>query len=187
MLKGDNKINNFSRRILYFLTLTIIIIIGGFLFNNQSRFILNAVCIYSAYWVAFYYEKKGVIKTTRLVKTLLVLVILLHLVGGQYLNLYETSPYFDKVLHLVGSFTIALFIYQVLLSLVGVHLSSRLLVFILISSVVIASGVFIEILEFAIDMLFKSANQKSLADTNFDMISNIIGSSLAGLSVIRKK
>lgn len=160
------------------------ILILGFIVSKQYRFINNAVSIYIGYLLIFYCEKRGIIKTSKLVKSLFVLVIVLHLAFGQYLKLYETSLYFDKGLHLLGTFTISLFIYQALVSLVGVNFSSRLLVFIFISSVGITAGVLLEMFEFALDIMFKSYNQKGLNDTNFDMIFNIFGACLAGLSAI---
>jgi len=185
--KEDHKIKNFSRFILYLLTLIIIILIFGFIANNQYNFILNAVCIYIAYVMIYYIEKRGIIKITRFVKSLLVLVIILHLAFGQYFNLYVTNSYFDKGLHLIGTFAISLFIYQVLVKLVEGQLRSRLFVFIFISSVGITSGVLLEILEFMLDLILNTDNQKSLNDTNLDIIFNIIGASLAGFTVVKTK
>lgn len=171
--------NIFSKLLLYLFTILIIIIAIGFIANKQYRYIYNTVFIYLAYVLIIYYEKKEIINISNVSKSLIVFVSFLHLAFGQYFNLYKTSRYFDKSLHLIGGFTISLFIYQVLVSMLGDYLSSRLLVFILISSIGITSGVFLEILEFVLDILFKTSNQKGLVDTNLDLIFNAWGSSIA--------
>lgn len=47
-------------------------------------------------------------------------------------------------------------------------------------------GVIFEILEFILDIFYKSTNQKSLYDTNLDLIFNFLGSFLAGIYVLLK-
>lgn len=180
------KSNRFSKFLLLFFTIIIGILVIGFIINEKYRFIYNAVFIYIAYLLIILYVKKEVISITNFVKSLLILVAILHLAFGQYLNFYKTSIYFDKILHLIGTFTISLFIYQVLVSLVGEQLGSRFLVFILISSIGITFGVFLEILEFAIDIIFNASNQYGLVDTNVDLIFNVFGASFAGYIVAIK-
>ncbi len=173
--------------LLYLFTIAIIILSISFIFHRQFAFFINAVLVYIGYLIFYYFEKKGSINTTLLVNGSLVFLIILHLVFGQYLELYKTSLYFDKGLHVIGSFIICLFIYQVLISLVGNDLSNKVLVFILISSVGITLGVLLEILEFILDILFKANNQKGLLDTNLDLLLNAGGAFLAGLIIVMKK
>ncbi len=173
-----------SKLLLYFLTIVIIMVIIGFIVNKQYSFIYNIVFIYIAYVLIFYCEKKGVIEVTNLVNFLIVLTIILHLVVGQYLNFYETNTYFDKGLHLIGIFSVSLFAYQVLVSLVGRQPSSRLIAFVFVSSIGITIGTFWEILEFTIDAIFNTSSQKGLIDTDLDLIFNVLGANLASLSIV---
>ncbi|MBS4539347.1 hypothetical protein GOQ27_12800 [Clostridium sp. D2Q-11] len=133
-----------------------------------------------------YFERKEKIDISNLVKLLIALVLILHLAIGQYFKLYETSIYFDKILHVIGTFTISLFSYQVLRSLWGSDLNSKILVFILISSIGITTGVLLEIFEFSLDMIFNTTNQHGLLDTNLDLIFNIVGAILAAFIVSNK-
>lgn len=173
----------FSKLLLYVFTFLVIILIIGFITNKQYRYIYNAVFIYLAYALIIYYEKKEIISISNSVKLLIILVSILHLALGQYFELYRTSIYLDKILHLIGTFSICLFVYQILASLFGNYLNSRFLVFVLISSVGITSGVLLEILEFVLDIIFNTSNQHGLIDTNLDLIFNILGSSLAAYIV----
>ncbi len=177
------KNHRYSKLLLYVFTILIVILIIGFIANKQYRYIYNAVFIYLAYTLIVYYEKKEIISISNLVKLLIVFVSILHLALGQYYELYRTNTYFDKMLHVIGAFSICLFVYQVLVSLFESYLNSRFLVFILISSVGITSGVLLEILEFVIDIIFNTSNQHGLIDTNLDLIFNILGSSIAAYSV----
>lgn len=178
------KTNKMSRFLLITLTVLIITVIFGFIINKQHGFIYNGILIYIAYLLGFYYEEKGVIKTTTSAKALLILVIILHLVGGQYLNLYNKSSYFDKGLHLVGTFAVSILTYQVLASLFGYQLKSKVMIFLFVSSLGITSGTLFEIFEFSLDIIFNGNNQKGLVDTNVDMIFNVIGATIAGLIVL---
>lgn len=180
------KNSKFSEILSIFFTLIIITIIIGFIINKQYRFIYNAVFIYIAYVGIVHYEKKDVISVTNSIKCLIVFVATMHLVFGQYLGLYKNSMYFDKGLHLVGTFMISLLLYKVLMSLFEEQLNSRFIVFILISSIGITSGVFLEILEFTLDTIFNTSNQHGLVDINFDLIFNVIGASFAGFIVAIK-
>lgn len=177
----------FSTQLLFVLTVIISILIIGFIHKNQYEFIINAIVIYSVCICVLYCEKKGFIIISKLVKSLAFVVIFLHLAGGQYLELYETNGYFDKGLHLIGSFAFALFMYQAVAALAGVEFYSKILVFTIISSLGISLGVLLEILEFSLDVILKSNHQKGLSDTNLDMIFNIIGASLAGLSKMKSE
>lgn len=176
---------NFSKLILYLLSILCIVVIIAFITNNQSRFIYNVVGIYIVYIVVYYYEMKNIIKTTKLVKILSLLVIFLHLVFGQYLNLYVMNTYFDKVLHVVGTFTIALFIYQAFVISAGIKFRARILQVTIIISFGIAFGALFELLEFFLDIIFKTNHQKDLLDTNIDMLANLIGAIFAGVSLRR--
>ncbi len=180
------KVYKSSRLLLYLFTTLLMSVVIGFMANKQYRYIYNAIPLYLSYLLIVYYEEKEIISITNLTKFLIILVSILHLAFGQYFNLYEISRYFDKGLHLIGGFTVSLFLYQVLVSILGNYLNSRLLIFILISSVGITAGVFLEISEFVLDILFKASNQKSLIDTNLDLIFNVFGSSIVAFRVSRK-
>lgn len=172
-----------SSYMFYLFTLIIILLIVGFILSKQYQFIYNSVFAYLAYLTIPFYEKRNVIKISQMVKCLLLFLIVLHIAFGQYFGFYVSNSYFDKGLHLFGTFAISLFAYQALTSFLHITIKSKLFIFTLICSLGISLGVFLELFEFVLDILFKSNNQKGLNDTNLDMIFNVIGAIIAGLSV----
>lgn len=176
-----------AKLFLYILTTAIGFLIAGFLLKKYYNFIFSALCLYIAYLFMYYYKTKGVIKITDLVNGLLVMTIVLHVAVGQYFELYDSNLQFDKGLHMFGTYTITLFTYQILNSFFKNYLSNKLLIFILICSVSITAGVFLEIIEFLLDIMFHSNNQKGLMDTDIDLIANILGALAAGFAVIKKQ
>lgn len=101
---------------------------------------------------------------------------------GYYLDKFILSPRFDRYLHAFASFAYALLIYCTLAALLGGNIS-RIFGAILTGALGMAAGVLVEIAEFAADTRGKSAvnHQKSLRDTDFDLIFNTIGSVCAAV------
>ncbi len=112
----------------------------------------------------------------------------MHLLFGQYYDLYKTSSVFDKALHLFGAFGISLFLYELLISLIyPVSISdSILLIFILIVSIGVTIGTLFEIMEFILDKIFDTNNQKGLKDTNLDLIFNVLGATIAAYRMSKR-
>lgn len=107
------------------------------------------------------------------------LTILGHTFIGEYYTVYRKSKTYDRYLHLVGSFVFSYFIYSILSSLIKPVPDSKTYVAILIATTGIAAGVIFELLEFLFDSAGKKAkyekSQHGLADTDYDMIFNVIG------------
>ncbi|MTI49581.1 hypothetical protein [Sporosalibacterium faouarense] len=167
-------------------TILIILFIICFIIKNQIYFIYNTAFIYIGYLLLTYFEIKGKVKITSIVNYFIFFIVILHLGFGQYLNLYNTNHFFDKILHVIGSFTISILFYQILTSFFTWKANSKILTFIFVISIGITIGVFLEILEFGLDSIFNAHNQHGLLDTDLDMLSNILGSSVAGVYLIVK-
>ncbi len=105
------------------------------------------------------------------------------------MNVYNTSPVFDKALHFYGTFSFSLLIYSLIRETVlKSSTGSKLFIFILITALGTSLGTFFEIIEFTVDNLFDAHGQKGLVDTNLDMLSNIIGSlTAAAFTTMRDK
>ncbi len=119
------------------------------------------------------------------VNLLIILMVLITLIGnsliGKYLYVYNTSKHYDRFLHAFGAFSFALFYYSILHKLAMPIVSSKLYIGVFVAAIGISLGCIFEIYEFISDSITTSNNQHGLKDTNFDMISNIIGSSIAGI------
>ncbi len=99
---------------------------------------------------------------------------------GYYLDYYRKSQTFDRYLHAFGTFSNALLFYHILKRLL-LFTGSRLFTAVFVLLVGLSVGVLFELLEFASDKLKRTHNQRSLQDTNFDLLFNFLGSLLAFL------
>lgn len=109
--------------------------------------------------------------------------LLCHTFLGYYLNLYARTKTFDRAGHALGCFAYAPVAYFTLTSLFNEAIP-ELLAAIIIASLGMTLGVFVEIAEFAADSK-RSKNdiklQRGLKDTDFDLIFDVIGSAAAGI------
>lgn len=99
---------------------------------------------------------------------------------GYYVNLYNKSKVFDRIQHAMGSFSFALFLYYLLASIFeyGGSKSFRAFYILLLG---IATGMFFELSEFVSDLNKDKKMQRGLRDTNFDMVSDVLGGVLAAV------
>jgi len=113
------------------------------------------------------------------------ITILGHTFIGEYFRVYRKSKTYDRYLHLFGSFTFSLFVYSIISSLMKPVPSSKGYVAVLIATLGISVGVFFELAEFTLDTAAKKKkyqkSQHGLADTDYDMIFNVIGSVIAAI------
>lgn len=177
----------FSRNLFAFYSLATLFLCIGFITKQKPRYIYNLIIIYLLYCLFLYFETKYYLSIKTYIKALILLTILSHLFIGQYLNLYITSKYFDNILHVIGSLSFSLFFFAIIDSLITIPNNSKTFNFILLTSLGITIGVYLEILEFVIDIILKSNHQKGLIDTNLDLIFNIFGSVSAGFLGVFKK
>ena len=120
------------------------------------------------------------------IRLMVVISILGNGILGGVFKLYFTMPIFDNVLHIVASYSVAIWVYYIVQQYAGVFITKKKLHFILILCFALALGAFYEILEFAIDHIINSKhkNQASLYDTDLDMISDLIGGIIASFHFV---
>jgi hypothetical protein len=101
---------------------------------------------------------------------------------GYYLDKFILSSRFDRYMHAFGSFAYALLAWYTLAEVINGEIS-RIYSAILAGAIGMTLGVLVEIAEFITDTRGKSAvnHQKSLRDTDFDLIFNTIGSTCAAV------
>ena len=119
------------------------------------------------------------------VSIFIILLVLITIIGnnliGNYLNVYNSSKHYDRFLHALGSFSFSLFFYSILDKVTMLTIYPHFYVSIFVASIGISLGCIYEIYEFILDSTTKSNNQHGLKDTNFDLISDVIGSTIAGI------
>ncbi|HEX9027196.1 MAG TPA: hypothetical protein VF839_12125, partial [Clostridium sp.] len=119
------------------------------------------------------------------VSIFIILLVLITIIGnnlvGNYLNVYNTSKCYDRFLHALGAFSFSLFNYSILSKTTMLTIHPKFYVFIFVTSIGISQGCIYEIYEFILDSTTNSYNQHGLKDTNFDLISDVIGSIIAGI------
>ena len=180
--------NSISRFLTISFSIIMILVTIGFLIEKEYNFIYNSILIYFNYLLIIYIEKKKKRMIKDYIKALVIISFMLHSVVGQYYDLYKTSVWFDKVLHIFGTFSFSLCFYSIFDLNMKFFSKSKIFIFILLISIGITGGVFLENLEFILDIIFKTKNQHSLLDTNLDLIFNTFGAVIAGvLGMFSKK
>lgn len=112
-----------------------------------------------------------------------IVTIIGHTLIGKYFDIYHKSKTYDRYLHFFGSFSFSLLIFAAL-NCVS-KLDNKLYIFLIVFTLGTTLGVFFEILEFLHDTFSKKPrSQHGLADTDYDMISNLIGSFVAGIVAV---
>ena len=165
----------------FIFTIFIIFIAIAFLIKKKYSFFIGTVIAYISYLLFLFVQYKLNFQINRYIILLVLLTILGHLLIGEYFNFYNKTKYYDRFLHVLGAFAFSLFSYSIISKIIMPNNSSKIYISIFVAAIGISLGVFLEILEFILDISRKKNNQKGLKDTNFDLISNVIGSTLAGV------
>ena len=142
-----------------------------------------SVLVTTGAWIVYtLIEIKYHIKMTTYVRILMMLTIFVDAFGGYLCNLYENSFIFDKILHVFGTYAIALFLYILIIQVQDGPIN-KWIIFVLVLCLGLAIGTIYEILEFIGDNVSHPdpPNQPSLLDTDVDLIGDLIGAILAGL------
>lgn len=145
---------------------------GAFV-ENLVSYSLYLIFLIAQYKLKFY------------VMPFIIVLVLITIIGnnliGKYLDLYNRSKYYDRFLHALGSFSYSLFFYSILDQTILHVTNSKLYVSIFVVTIGISFGCIYEIYEFILDSISQSNNQHGLTDTNFDLISDVIGAIIAGV------
>ncbi|MDF2564340.1 MAG: hypothetical protein K0Q53_735 [Massilibacillus sp.] len=170
-----------------FILLLVIIFVQGFslvgIVSRGNRDFIGNIVGTTIFWLAFtvceYIYKLRINYYIRL-------AVVISIIGdgffGFYCNLYALSPFFDRIQHMFAAYALALFFYAIIMCFMESTMKVRWVTFIFVTAIGMAAGSFYEILEFAVDTMMKPQilNQPSLQDTDLDLLSNTVGSVIAG-------
>lgn len=169
----------------FFLLVELIIIILSII-NKKFDSIPEAIAVSGLYILYVFLETKYELYVGTYIKITVIATLIAHTLFGNYIGFYDKSIVFDKILHLYGTYSFALFLYALLCFSVKEISCLNIYRFMLIISLGMALGSIFEIIEFIGDLIFnpKRPFQNNLQDTNLDLIFNTAGALLAGLHLI---
>jgi hypothetical protein len=170
-----------QRLMIFFLMGQIIIILG--LAADRHFDYIRSMLATTFLWIVYtFVEVKCRLYMNNYIRILVVITLLSDGFFGYYLNLYETSFIFDKILHVFGTYALSLFFYVLAVQLLK-NPVNRLFKLILVVCLGMGLGGFYEILEFLTDTISHPAlvSQPSLLDTDLDLIGDLIGAIIAGV------
>lgn len=160
----------------------------GFIIRNELNYLFNPTAMSVLYLGILLLEKYTSFQLKLYVRICLAIVLVSHTVFGEYYKLYETSTYFDKVLHLFGTFTFAIFIYSLIITWLRFRPSHRFIsTFLIVTLIGISLGSLFENIEFAMDVVLNQINQRGLTDTDLDLLCNFVGSLIAAALMAKKE
>lgn len=172
MIQNQNRSTKLLNYTFYVLEVTAFV---SFIVKKEYNCLLETVLIIVGYSVFIHIEKSKNFQVKSYIRALVIASILSNTFGGELLELYKTSKYFDKFLHVFGTFTFSLLAYSVINTTIANTPNKKLYISIFITSLGAIIGVAFEILEFIADVVFKANSQSGLVDTNLDLIFDLIG------------
>lgn len=182
-----SKDKNIKKITLIIFTLAYATLAVVFILSKQMAYLAESIAIYSGYLLYVYLEKKEKIFIKWYIVILALINAIIHSYLGHFVGLYDVSKYFDKLLHVYGIFSFSLVAYSIIIGSFGIKLNSSLWVFIVVSLSGITIGTLFEIAEFILDITLKTQSQKGLLDTNLDLICDVVGALLAGLTATNSR
>lgn len=148
-----------------------------------------SVAVTTGFWLAYtFLEVKFRLQMSAYVRILMTATIFFDAFFGYCLYMYENSFVFDKLLHIFGGYSFALFAYALVTQMQAAQLV-RPVKFILALCLGMSLGVFYEIFEFVGDIVSHPTppSQPGLLDTDLDLIGDTVGALAAALHVSMAK
>lgn len=165
-------------------TILILLTMKSFINRKNIKLLGGLIIAYMFFWLFIFIENKFGFHIYDIALLLVAITIFLHFFIGENLRFYYNKGYFDRGLHFFGTIAFTLFAYLIMIETLKPALNSNILIFIFILSLGTLLGVIFELIEFVIDLIFKTRSQKGLIDTNFDLIFDLIGAIFTGLMVL---
>lgn len=157
----------------------------GFLRKGPLYQIANPAATTLFYIGVMLLERLSPYKLKNYLRGLIFITLISHSLIGEYYRAYYMTTDFDSALHFLGTFTFALFTYELLVTYVKISSSHpSLLAFLLVALLGVSLGTLFELIEFSLDLLFNAKTQYSLIDTDFDLLFDLLGAILAGVFTV---
>ena len=171
------------KQITILLTVFLIIqlIVIGLLCSSHPYYVGETIIMIVAFIIISILEIKLKLYLGGYLSGILMITIVSHNFLGRYVGLYNTSSIYDRIQHVFGIYSFALFTYILVNKITGKPDVSRFREFVFIISLGMSLGAAVEIAEFLADTFFHPPvrNQPGLLDTDLDLISNTAGAFIA--------
>ncbi|MBU2577195.1 MAG: hypothetical protein KKF50_05760 [Nanoarchaeota archaeon] len=156
--------------------LIFVYILIGILERNYLPVIEGVIALFITF-LPLILKKRWGIHLPASLNLLIVLSLYLH-AEGRLLSFYTLFyPYYDKISHFVGSATVALLGFAMVIIIdrfTKINLNKKAIIFFIIIFTM-AIGGFWEILEFTSDSFLGTTHQSNLTDTMLDLIFDLVG------------
>ncbi len=164
-----------------FLILQLIVI--GLFCSSHPDYVWETIIAAGIFIVISILQIKLKLYLGRYISGILMITIVSHSFLGRYVGLYNTSSIYDRIQHIFGIYSFALFTYILVNRITGKPMVSGFRDFVFIAALGMSLGVVVEVIEFLSDLLFHPPlrNQPSLLDTDLDLISDTAGAIIAAL------
>ncbi|MFX4261865.1 hypothetical protein ACOBQJ_06660 [Pelotomaculum propionicicum] len=181
---GTSKKNllNYSFFLIQFLTVIALISAGKTDYVKDVALTVIAAALY------IFIESKYGISVSNYMRSCLLILITAHNFAGKYLELYLSSTVFDKILHVFGTYSAVLIFFSIMNQLMEISFKAKINKIIFLVLLGLSLGAVFEMLEFAVDVLInpRIPNQAGLADTNLDLVSDLLGALAAAFHLSLK-
>ncbi|CUH97649.1 putative membrane protein [Propionispora sp. 2/2-37] len=151
---------------------------------KQELEFLRSAAMTTCLWVVYTaIEMKYGLYMSNYIRVVVMLSIICDSFFGYYLEYYITSSVFDKILHIFGTYSFALFFYFLVIQLLLKKPLNRSFAYLFIVLLGISFGTLYELLEFFVDYTAQPAirGQAGLLDTDLDLLADTIGALFAAI------
>lgn len=140
----------------------------------------SAIASIAFLWLTFIVSYIFKFKIPNIAYIFIIASLLMDSFFGYYKGLYYSTKKFDRIQHVIGSFSFAIFFYF-FLSNIFEYGGSKVFQAFYILLLGVFYGTIYELIEFMSDSRNRQKMQKGLRDTDFDMLSDLIGSLAAAV------
>ena len=148
--------------------------------RENKRFAYSSLTIYITFTLVFLAIWIFHLKVPYYIILLTMLSLFMTCFLGLHMEWFSRSKVFDRYVHAITSFSVALLVYSLIENLFtagGSNAFKSLFVF----TIGMTDGALFELIEAAHDSKSNIKDQKGLKDTNMDLLADLIGSLLAGV------
>lgn len=182
-----NKIKRKAKLINIIYVILNISLIIAFIQKKEYMSSVMAGIVLILYGLFLFYEHKKGITIKNFIRISVIISLLANSFLGDYMHLYDKTVYFDKLLHVFGTFSFSVFLFSIAEKEGYFKCISKFMIFMFVLLLGSFIGTVFEIGEYIADVVLKTVNQGSLADNNIDMICNIAGAALGGIFILNRK
>ncbi|MDQ5983927.1 MAG: hypothetical protein RUMPE_00956 [Eubacteriales bacterium SKADARSKE-1] len=165
---------------LMILSIVELFLLRKFIIHKEKIALKSVITSLVFLWIIFIISYIFKLNVPDVAYILVIITLFMNSYLGYYFNLYYKTKKYDRIQHVLGSFSFAILLYF-LFSNVFEYGGSKAFKAFYIFLLGVSSGTIHEIIEFINDLKHEEKMQRGLKDTNLNIVSNIIGSFSASI------